>query len=325
MTQPSRAAEADSLRSSVETVLDECLGVQAGEQVLVLTDPAKSKIGRALVEGARSMGAEGLLVEMAERETHGTEPPPAVAAAMLECDVLVAPTSKSVSHTAARRAASEKGVRAATMPDITVEMLARTMSADFDAVRRRSRAVAALLSDGSRVRITSSKGSDLTLSIEGRTGISDDGDLRGRGAFGNLPAGEGFIAPFEGSANGRLVIDGTVWPLGLLDDPLVVDFENGYATGFAGTGADRFRAALEPYGREAFAVAELGIGTNEAAILTGNVLEDEKVLGTIHLALGDNHSFGGTVRVSSHQDGIVLEPTLTIDDRHVLRDGDLLV
>ncbi|MDQ4095127.1 MAG: aminopeptidase [Actinomycetota bacterium] len=314
-----------SLDGSVRTVLDDCLGVRPGEQVLVLSDPAKAEIARALVDGARLMGAEAVSIEMAERETHGTEPPPAVAAAMLACDVLIAPTSKSVSHTSARRAATEKGVRAATMPDITVDMLARTMSADFDGVKRRSRAVAELLTAGDAVRITSAKGSDLRLSIAGRTAISDDGDLREPGAFGNLPAGEGFIAPVEGTATGRLVVDGTVWPLGLLEDPLVVDFEDGYATSIAGAGADRFRAALEPYGRDAFAVAELGIGTNEAAILTGNVLEDEKILGTIHLALGDNHSFGGTVRVSSHQDGIVLDPTLTIDDRTILQEGDLLI
>ena len=314
-----------SLGDSVKTVLDDCLGVRSGEQVLVVTDPAKLPIATALVAGARGMGAEAVLLEMAERETHGTEPPGAVAAAMLECDVLIAPTAKSLSHTEARRAACEKGVRAATMPDITTEMLARTMSADFDAVRRRSRAVAQLLTDGSEVRITSHKGSDLTLSIEGREAISDDGDLREKGAFGNLPAGEGFVAPVEGRTNGRLVIDGTIWPLGLLQDPLVVDFESGYATGIGGPGAERFRAALEPYGREAFAVAELGIGTNEAATLTGNVLEDEKILGTIHLAVGDNHSFGGTVRVPSHQDGIVLDPTVWIDDKVVLEGGKLLV
>lgn len=314
-----------ALDLAVRTVLVDCLGVKSGEQVLVLTDPVKADIGRALAGAARDLGAEALLVEMAERETHGSEPPPAAAAAMLECDVLIAPTAKSVSHTEARRAASEKGVRAATMPDITTEMLARTMGADFAEVKRRSRAVADRLTAGSEVHVTTPRGSDLRLSIRGREGISDDGDLRERGAFGNMPAGEGFIAPVEGRTNGRLVIDGTIWPLGILDDPLVLDFEDGYVTSLSGLGANTFRAVLEPYGREAFAVAELGIGTNDAAKLSGNVLEDEKILGTIHLAIGDNHSFGGTVRVSSHQDGIVLNPTLTIDNEPLLEAGRLLV
>ena len=310
---------------ALQTVLRDCLDVQPGEQVVVVTDPMKLSIGSALVAKAREMHAEAVLIEMAERETHGTEPPEAIAAAMRSCDVLIAPTSKSVSHTAARKAANEAGVRAATMPDITEDMLGRTMSADYGAVKERSVKLAGLLTEGREVHISSAKGSDLTISIEGRTGISDDGDLREAGAFGNLPAGEGFIAPVEGGTNGRLVIDGSIWPIGLLEEPLTFEFIDGYAADITGRDADRFKAKLEPYGREAFAVAELGIGTNEAARLTGNVLEDEKILGTIHVAVGDNHSFGGTIRVSSHQDGIVLDPTVSIDETRVLEGGRLLV
>lgn len=310
---------------ALQTVLRDCLDVQPGEQVVVVTDPRKLSIGSALVAKARDMDAEAVLIEMSERETHGTEPPEAVAAAMRSCDVLIAPTSKSVSHTAARKAANEAGVRAATMPDITEDMLGRTMSADYGAVKERSVRLAGLLTEGRKVHISSAKGSDLTISIEGRTGISDDGDLREAGAFGNLPAGEGFIAPVEGGTNGRLVIDGSIWPIGLLEEPLTFEFVDGYAVDITGRDADRFKAKLEPHGREAFAVAELGIGTNEAARLTGNVLEDEKILGTIHVAVGDNHSFGGTIRVSSHQDGIVLEPTMSIDETRVLEGGRLLV
>lgn len=314
-----------SIHKAVATVLEECLGVTRGETVLVLTDPQKRAIGEALVDKARALGAEVVLAEMSERETHGSEPPPPVAAAMLECDVFIAPTSKSVSHTEARHQATRKGVRAATMPDITEEMLERTMGADYDAIRQRSRALAELLTEGEVVRITSPSGTDVTIPIGGRSGISDDGDLRQEGAFGNLPAGEGFIAPVEGATNGRIVFDGSVWPIGLLEEPLVLEISEGYAVDITGPSAARWRALIEPYGRDAFAVAELGIGTNEKAKLTGNVLEDEKILGTIHVALGDNHSFGGRIRVSSHQDGIVLGPTVTIDDTQILTEGRLLV
>jgi leucyl aminopeptidase (aminopeptidase T) len=315
----------NDLNRALSTVLEDCLAVKADEQVLVVTDPNKLAIGEALVAKARKLGAEAILIEMAERETHGTEPPPAIAAAMLACDVLIAPTEKSLSHTDARHKACAQGVRAATMPGITEDMLGRTMSADFSLVGRRSRAVADLLTKGDQVRITTAKGTDLTIPITGRRGIVDDGDLRQAGAFGNLPAGEGFIAPIEGGTEGRLVVDGTIWPAGLLDEPLTIDFEAGYATAFEGKHADAFRGAIEPYSRDAFAVAELGIGTNEKAQLTGNVLEDEKILGTVHVAVGDNHSFGGRISVSSHQDGIILEPTLTIDGETLLEQGRLLV
>jgi leucyl aminopeptidase (aminopeptidase T) len=309
------------IEAAYKTVLVDCLGVSAGESVLVLVDPERRNIADKLVDGARDLGAEAVLVEMSERETNGTEPPDLVAAAMLACDVFIAPTTKSVSHTEARRAACEKGVRAATMPQITEDMLIRTMGADYVELRRLSGALAQALSEGLEVHITSPEGTDVKFSIEGRSGLADDGDLRASGSFGNLPAGEGFIAPVEGKTQGTIVFDGSIWPIGKLNEPLTVRIEDGYAVDISGVDADAFRATIEPHGPEAFAVAELGIGTNDAAILTGNVLEDEKILGTIHVAFGDNHSFGGTVRVSSHQDGIVLHPTLSIDGNVILEGG----
>jgi leucyl aminopeptidase (aminopeptidase T) len=313
------------LSQAARAVLDDCLQVRVGEELLVVTDPGTRRIGEILVAGGRERGAEAVLVEIAERENNGTEPPPSVAAAMAACDVLIAPTTKSLSHTEARRAANAAGARAATMPGITEEMMARTMAADFSALRPRSREIARLLTEGAEVRITSAAGTDLTLGIEGRTGLSDDGDLSASGAFGNLPPGEAFLAPVEGTTQGRLVIDGTMWPVGRLSEPLVFEIVDGYVEHMSGAHADEVRAVVERHGRDAFAIAELGIGTNEAARLTGNVLEDEKILGTIHVAIGDNHTFGGTNRVSSHQDGIVLEPTLQIDGHTILDAGNLLV
>ena len=315
----------DGVDDAVRRVLDSCLAVRAGEDVLVVTDPQRRAIGDALIECARGMDADAVLLEMTERETHGSEPPRLVAAAMRAADVVVAPTTKSLTHTEARHAASQSGVRIATMPDVTEDMLVRTMNADLDAVRRRSRAVASLLTAGRTVRVTSEAGTDVTFSIEGRRGVPDDGDLRRRGAFGNLPAGEGFVAPVEGRTRGRIVFDGSLWPIGLLDEPVVADVSDGYATQFGGPRGPEFFSLLEAHGRDAFAVAELGIGTNEAAELTGNVLEDEKILGTVHVAFGDNHSFGGKVRVESHQDGIVLRPTVTVDDDVVIDAGRLVI
>jgi leucyl aminopeptidase (aminopeptidase T) len=312
-----------SIDKALETVLIDCLGVQQGETVLVVTDPSRYDIGRALVDRARAIGADAVVAEMSERASNGTEPAAPLAPAMAAVDVLICPTAKSLSHTAARKAATEAGVRVATMPQITEDMLARTMAADFSAIRRRSAFLAKALTDGSEVRISGPSGTDLTMSVEDRTGQADDGDLRAAGAFGNLPAGEGFIAPVEGSANGTLAFDGSIWPIGKLTEPLVIEIEEGYAKRFAGNAAEEFRTTIDPYGKDAYAVAELGIGTNDAAKLTGNVLEDEKIFGTVHVALGDNHSFGGTIRVASHQDGVVLDASLEIDGKVIMQGGRL--
>ncbi len=310
---------------SIETVLVGCMGLKPEESLLVVTDPQRRGIAEALVAAARALGAETMMMEMSERETHGSEPPAAVAAAMLACDVCIAPTTKSTSHTAARKEANAKGVRIATMPQITEEMLDRTMAADYEEVKRRSRLLAEALTAGAEVRITSPQGTDVTMSIEGRNGIADDGDLTESGSFGNLPAGEGFIAPVETETKGTIVFDGSVWPIGLLEAPIVVEIEDGRAIDFSGPQGGDWLDTMEPHGEAALAVAELGIGTNEAAKLTGNVLEDEKIIGTIHVAFGDNHTFGGTNRVSSHQDGIVLQPTLAIDGKTYVDRGRLLV
>ena len=303
-------------------MLLDCLGVSASEEVVVVCDPQRRAIAQALLDQARALEAEAVLVDMSVRSNNAAEPPRAVAAAMRDADVVVAPTTRSLSHTAARKAASDRGARVATMPGITQDMLERTMSADYAAVKRRSQAVAGILTEARLVRVTSDGGTDVTFDLAGRSALADTGDLREPGAFGNLPAGEGFIAPIEGATRGRIVFDGAE---AIYGEPLVVMIEGGYAVDLEGEAGRRFREEIEPRGAEAFAVAELGIGTNEAARLTGEVLEDEKILGSIHVAFGDNHTFGGRVRVASHVDQVVLRPTVEVDGTTLLRGGELLV
>jgi leucyl aminopeptidase (aminopeptidase T) len=188
------------LERGVTAIVRDCLGVREGEEVVVVANPATIGLGERLRAEANRAGAEGVLCLMAEREVDGAEPPASVAAAIAAADVVLAPTVKSLSHTAARRAATEKGVRIATLPGATEEMLARTMSADMEGLHRKGVAIAERLTAGTEARITDANGTDLRLGLGERAGIPDDGDLSARGAFGNLPCGEGFIAPIEGTA-----------------------------------------------------------------------------------------------------------------------------
>src|SRR4051794_36285234 len=262
---------------------------------------------------AQGEGAEATMALIAERDSHAAEPPAAVAAAMLAADVAIAPTIQSLSHTAARRAASEAGVRVASMPGVTEEMLARVMGADMDELRRRGGAVCAMLDSGAEARISCANGSDLRLGLEGRTSIVDAGDLSAPGAFGNLPCGEGFIAPLEGTAEGTLVVDGSIAGVGLVEEPIELAVSAGHLTAARGEAGERLIELLESYGPDGSNVAELGIGTNEKATLTGEVLEDEKILGTAHVAFGASASFGGTVQVPVHIDCVVTRPTVEVD------------
>jgi len=92
-----------------------------------------------------------------------------------------------------------------------------------------------------------------------------------------------------------------------------------------GTEAKKLKALLDSVGELAYNIAELGIGTNDKAKLVGSVLEDEKVMGTVHMALGDNMSMGGKISVRSHLDGIILKPTLVVDGVTLMKDGVLKI
>jgi leucyl aminopeptidase (aminopeptidase T) len=314
----------EGLSEAVGTVIRECLGVGAGEEVLVVCNPATQELGAMFRDCAQDAGGEAALVVIAERESHAAEPPPTLAAAMLEADVLLAPTMQSLSHTAARKAASEAGARVASMPGVTAEMLARVMGADMEKLRERGELVSRALSEGSEARITSAHGSDLRLGLEGRTAIPDAGVLRERGAFGNLPCGEGFIAPLEGTAEGTLVIDGSIAGVGKVEAPVSLTIRDGHLAEATNAEGVQLLELLGAHGPDGTNVAELGIGTNEAATLTGNVLEDEKILGTAHLAFGASAAIGGTVQVPVHLDCVVLEPTIEIDGEPLVRAGELL-
>lgn len=317
MTDPAPA----DLDRAVAAVIRDCLGVRAGEEVLVVADGATEALGRALRAAASDAGADAVLALMDARATDGAEPPAAVAAALAACDVFLAPTTRSLSHTAARKAATDGGARGATLPGATAEMLARVMSADLAAVRARSAAAAARLGAGSEARITCPRGTDLRVDLRGRDGIADDGDLTAPGAFGNLPCGEGFIAPAGGE--GQLVA-ASIAAIGLAEPPATLFVEGGRLTGGFGPAADALLGALRAHGEAGTNLAELGIGTNDRASLTGSVLEDEKILGTIHVAFGASAGIGGTVSVPIHLDCVVLDAEVTVDGDPLLAAGAIV-
>jgi leucyl aminopeptidase (aminopeptidase T) len=166
--------------------------------------------------------------------------------------------------------------------------------------------------------VTCPRGTDLTLELGGRDGMADDGDLAARGAFGNLPCGEGFIAPASGE--GRLSPT-SLGPLGITPEPATLTVTGGRLASAEGGLGPEFWSRLIAHGELGTNLAELGVGTNDRATLTGNVLEDEKILGTVHVAFGASAGIGGTVSVPIHLDVVVADATLVVDGHPVLEGG----
>src|SRR5690348_16400856 len=313
----------DDLDRAVRAVVRDCLGVKQGEEVLVVANPATQHLGERLREEASEAGGDAVLALIGERPSHGAEPPRTVAEAMAAADVLLAPTVQSLSHTAARKRATDNGVRAATLPGVTEDMLARVMSADMEGLRRKGHAVAEALDAATEARLTDANGTDLRLDLSGREAIPDAGELTEPGAFGNLPCGEGFISPVTG--DGTLVVDGSMAGVGLVDEPVELVVEDGHLTSARWRQGMAFMELLTAHGEEATTIAELGVGTNEKAKLTGEILEDEKILGTCHVAFGASAGIGGTVQVPVHLDCVVMKPTLELDGETIVREGELLI
>lgn len=315
---------ANGLLRGARIAVRTCLNVKRGEKVLVVTDPPRLRIARALIEAARELCAKTMLICMPVGKRHGEEPPRAVALAMRFSDVVIVPTTFSLTHTQALLRATEAGARIATMPRITVGLMRRGgMLADYNVVSRLTKKVASRFERATEVGVEALAGTELTFSIAGRKPHADTGMFHAPGDFGNLPAGEVFIAPVEGTAEGHVVIDGSM--AGIKGGRIEISVERGVAVKISGNYSQKLVRMLDAVGPKARNIAEFGVGTNPNARLTGNILEDEKVLGTCHIALGDNSTFGGRVRAGIHVDGVILKPTVKLDGKILMMNGRLKV
>lgn len=344
--------EREKIVNGVVNMFKVNMGVKGGEKILIVTDVPtteewRSKDSAKLLDALKRALLAKMVSEIAVENfpeckveffvypsvgRHGVYPGKEVEEKMKAADVVIAITTYSLTHTDARVNACKAGARVASMPMFLAEMFypGGPMAADYREIERISKKIADLLTSAGEARVTSPRGTDITMSLKGRVGVVDAGILTERGAFGNLPSGEAFCAPIEGTANGRVVVE-PGWFQDLREEMTLV-FKNGYVIEIIGGGkvGDHFRSLLdfskdsEPYISRRN-LAELGVGTNPNAKRPDNVLEAEKIRGTVHIAIGDNSHIGGKVSSDIHQDFIIPKPTLTLDGKIVIRDGVILI
>src|SRR3989344_395997 len=310
------------LEKSCGIVLSQCMGLQKNESYLIITDSKLFNIGNALYKYSSRITNNSKLIKIPIPESHGSEPPHNVAAEMLRYDVVLMPTTKSLSHTKARKNASKNGARIASMPGITGDMMERALNVDFNKIKTINERLIMKLKNKSIIKITTKLGTDIEFHIQSRKWKPDDGIYTKRGSFGNLPAGEIFIAPLEGKTNGKIICDASVGGLGKVDKNIEIIVKNGFIENIKGGKiAEKFEKLLKS--RLYRNVAEFGIGTNPKARITGEVLEDEKVMGTCHIAFGNNRHFGGKVDVPFHVDFVIKKPTIYADNAMIMENGNL--
>ncbi len=244
-------------------------------------------------------------------------------------NVVIALANNSTSHTRFRSLVNAAGGRFASLPNFDPEMFFTSMRVDWQALAARTSRLAAAVNRAEEIIVETPNGTHMCFGKGGRTAEGDDGLLTTPGSFGNLPAGEVYLPPLEGTSEGVMVLEYA--PTRKLATPLTLTVKDGMVSAIAGD--EPHRRKLEAKFAESEKnrnIAELGIGTNDCASRPDNVLEAEKILGTIHIALGDNSGFGGEVQTPFHEDYVFYQPTLTAvaadgTRETLLRDGKLLL
>lgn len=316
-----------SLQLSAKNTLN-CFRIKKNEDILIITDVNKRNIALSIYKEALDFGLDPIMMEMEPRKFDGEEPPRAIAHAMLFSDVIIAPTTKSITHTNARRNATKNGARIATMPGITEDVFIRTMQIDYNSIKYNTEILTKLLDKSRTATVTSNNGTNISFKL-GHRASADTGILKDYGSYSNLPAGETSVAPVERSGNGIIVADRCG---DIIKNPTKIIIENGFVKSIEeNKDGIKLKKLLEEVNKidnskNAYNFAEFGIGTNPYAKISGCTLEDEKVLGTCHIAFGDNTSYdGGTIDSTIHLDIIIKNVTVKLDNKIIINNGKILV
>lgn len=311
------------LEEGAYRVIESCLAVKAGEKVVIVADARTQAVGQALFSAALAKGAQAILTFLPPAPRPGEEPPDPVARMMADCDVVILATSQSMTHTAARRMANRAGARIASLPGVTEDMLSEgALTADYLEIQKTTRRLERRLRGAKSVRLATAAGTDITFDVTRRDWVTDDtGVCHRRGETTTLPAGQIFVAPVEGSADGRLVVDATF--LAPLRDPVSVVVKEGHASKVVG--ASEAIHEMNRGGKDGRNFGKFGLGLNPRARIIGNILEDEKALGAVHIVFGDNAAYGGTVRCGVRVDAVLTRASVEVDGKAIMERGALNV
>jgi leucyl aminopeptidase (aminopeptidase T) len=319
--------EAGALR-----LLTDCGSATKSDRILIVYDATTKDTAEIVDRVARQLGFQATLAESPTRRMHGEEPAEAVAQRMAECDLILGLTSKSMAHTRARANAGKHGARYLSLPDYSVDLLAdASLTADFKTTAPKVRRVADCLSKGKLATITTESGTNIKIRIDGRTGNYCPGFVAVAGELGSPPDIEANVSPLEDGSDGVVVVDGSIpYPgLGLLTTPVRLEVRKGLIVKMESSDRGMLAKLEELFAmqdqKKTRVLAELGIGLNEKARLTGSMLTDEGAAGTAHFGFGSNSTVGGKNEVSFHLDFVFRQPTLYIDDQLVLSAGKLVL
>lgn len=308
-------------------IVQSVAGIKPGEVVCLVADTKTLPYAEAVANASVAAGAETTVCIMTPRSRDREEPPPPIAAAMKNSPVVIAIVTANLRGNQTWHHISHSGARSVMLYDMSEEVFCSpAMAPNYELMHAETRHLADLLEKTSQVRLVSAEGAELKFSIAGRKALCAGGIIAYKSDTSTgLPTGEAAVAPIEGTAEGVVVIDHAMRGVGKLLSPIKLTIAHGKVQAIEGKEqAMRLREILAESDENATNIAEFAMGTNPNSRMLGNVPEDKKKRGTVHIGLGNNKKLGGSIYSKTHLDGIILKPSVWLDGQEIIKQGELI-
>jgi len=327
---------AEAARNALECVLE----AKKGETIMIFCDDEKMDVCEPFSIGALKLGLKTRLVKLKTEPTLRKEIPPEIKGIFTKqrTDIFVNLLRGNREETTFRIRLTEMETedhkaRLAHCPGITLDMLTDGALAltikDHRKMQNFASSLIQQLRQASRVEITNSAGTDISMSVERRPFFTDTMIDWSRLSWMNMPTGEVTVAPVEDSLEGELVCDMAIGGIGPIKAAVGITAKDGKVQKTKSQDDQVLRRVEESLKTDSRAkiVGEFAFGINPKARFVEEFLEAEKILGTVHVAFGNNSDMpGGKNPSSNHMDFLISKPTVKIVNKDnstldVLVDG----
>lgn len=318
------------IEDGISIIMHDWLDVKKDELVHFITDEKHLREAQAVSKWAQSEDAILKLTILPSHLIQNGDIIDKMVDILKNENIIIGATSHSFITTGAVKTAINKGARFLSIP-LDCNDGSSLLENDFitmncNQAKKDAKKIIRKLTNKNTIHVTTKLGTDLTLSIEGRTPNYFCGPVKRRSK--GSASFEVYIAPIENSCTGTLILDASIGYLGLIQNPIKITFNKGRIISATSKGddADKFLKYIESFkDKTMYKPGEFGIGLNRKSKCRGICyIEDESVYSTFHIGMGRNLTLGGKQVASGHFDIITNKPTIYADNTLIMKDGELL-
>lgn len=318
-----------NLKKGARIVLEDCLKLKKGEDFLIVTDFENQKVADVFARHAQKIGGEVAAASFFKHSSHGEDPPEPIISAMCSADVVVLAAIYSLTNSNARRKAVKSGTRVISIPGCSEELFnSKAIEVDFIKQKELIDKIGLLMTEGNKISVSTDLGTDITVELCGRESVNQSAVAHKKGSWSPFPNIEVAVGPDVKTLKGNFIVDGVIIPGGYVDKPVDIKIESGRIVDIkGGRSAQKFRELLASFGDEnIYNIVEIGIGCNpKSEFGKGSMGEDESKFGTLHLGIGEGHSFGVKNSAPAHIDLVIRNPLIKIDDKLIFKNEKIQI